>query len=162
MEKSLVSLASSATFLKNRILSMDNMSVERKLKAYYFTAIISLLFAVIGFSYNAWRMELSEDNSNIRTASFEVLKELAELERVIFAAHYDKDPIEGNPRKGWVKVGLITDLSTLISDEVEGKASSLKNTWSGSWESMAESKQTTENLLAAVDDVRMEIKENNT
>ena len=135
------------------------MIVEKKLKVYYFTAILSLLFAVIGFSYNAWRMELSEDNNNIRTASFEVLKELAELERIIFAAHYDKNLIEGNPRKGWVEVGLIYDLSVLINNDVEIKAAKLKNKWSGNWERIAEDKQITEELVMTIDEVRVEIKE---
>jgi len=43
--------------------------LQRKFKAYYFTAVFSMIFAVTGFSYNAWRMEVSEANNNIRTAS---------------------------------------------------------------------------------------------
>ena len=68
------------------------MKLVHKLKAYYLTAILSLVFAVIGFSYNAWRLEATEDNSNIRTASFEVLGELAELEHVIYAAYLPRHP----------------------------------------------------------------------
>ena len=48
--------------------AMSNMpsSLETKLRIYYITATFSLLFAVVGFSYNAWRMEVSEKNNNIR------------------------------------------------------------------------------------------------
>jgi len=134
------------------------MQIDSKLKLYYATSIISLLFAIVGFSYNAWRLEISEDNSNIRTASFEVLKQLAELERIVFAAHYDQDPQEGNPRKAWVKVGLIADLSSLISPEVELKANTLKTLWSESWRNVAKSQPITENVVAKIDDVRIEIK----
>ena len=134
------------------------MQIDSKLKLYYATSIISLLFAIVGFSYNAWRLEISEDNSNMRTASFEVLKQLAELERIVFAAHYDQDPQEGNPRKAWVKVGLIADLSSLISPEVELKANTLKTLWSESWRNVAKSQPITENVVAKIDDVRIEIK----
>ena len=134
------------------------MSSPQKLKSYYFTAIISLLFAMIGFSYNAWRMEVSESNNNIRTASFEVLKELAELETVIFAAHYDKDTVKGNPRYGWVKVGFISDLSVLIDKNVELKAEQLKSTWSDSWQRLVEEEAVVQALTEDIDKVRAEIK----
>lgn len=32
---------------------------------------------------------MTEENSNIRTASFQVLIELAEREQIVYAAHYD-------------------------------------------------------------------------
>ena len=71
--------------------------LEKKFKVYYLTAIFSLIFAVVGFSYNAWRLEVTEDNSNIRTTAFEVLTELAELQQLIYSAHYDHDMVAGNP-----------------------------------------------------------------
>ena len=135
------------------------MELENKLKIYYIIAILSLVFAVIGFSYNAWRLEVTEDNSNIRTASFKVLGQLAELEQIIFAAHYDKDMDAGNPRKGWVKVGLIVDLSVLISKPVEKKSLDLKETWSNNWQKAASEQDATIKLTEAIDQVRNEIKQ---
>ena len=79
-----------------------------------FTAVVSLVFAVTGFSYNAWRLEQSEENNIVRDASFQVLTELAEFEQVIYINHYDGDSIAGSPRLGWVKIGLVNDLSMLI------------------------------------------------
>ena len=120
--------------------------------------MLSLVFAVIGFSYNAWRLEVTEDNSNVRTASFEVLTNLAELELIIYAAHYDKDKFEGSPRKGWVKIGLIVDLSVLISRSVEGQSLKLRDVWSKSWERMTNDRKATNRLIEEVDLVRNEIK----
>ena len=134
------------------------MELEKKLKSYYLTAIFSVIFAVVGFSYNAWRLEVSEDNSNIRTASFEVLKELAELEQIIFTRHYDKDLQKGNPRVGWVKVGLILDLSMLISPEVNSKAENLTEIWANEWALIATDRPTVEKLSDSIDEVRSEIK----
>ena len=117
-----------------------------------------MVVAVIGFSYNAWRMELSEDNNNIRTASFEVLTELSELEQIIYAAHYDKDMQEGNPRKAWVKVGLIVDLSGLISQQVENEADHLKTLWTNSWQLVKDDEVATQKLVVQIDKVRISIK----
>jgi len=134
------------------------MELENKLKAYYVTAVLGVVFAVVGFTYNAWRMEVSEDNNNIRTASFEVLKELTELEQVIYAAHYDQDEKEGNPRKGWVKIGLIVDLSSLISQPVVEKAKHLKALWAETWDILPQDRGATNQLVKEIDVVREEIK----
>lgn len=134
------------------------MELENKLKAYYMTAIFSIVFAVVGFSYNAWRLELSEDNNNIRSASFKVLTVLAELEQIIYAAHYDKDVKEGSPRKGWVKVGLIVDLSSLISDSSEERAQKLKAVWQKNWDIMMDDIDATTILVNEIDYMRSEIK----
>lgn len=134
------------------------MEINRKLKLFYITSVFSLLFAVLGFSYNAWRMEITEDNNNIRTAAFEVLTQLSEMQQMIYAAHYDKDLEEGNPRKIWVKVGLIVDLSALISVQVEAQANELRNLWSESWQQVNDDEAVTQNLIAKIDNVRNEIK----
>ena len=132
--------------------------LQVKLNVYYLTAIFSLVFALLGFSYNAWRLEASEDNNNIRTASFEVLLELAELEQLVFAAHYDQDPGAGNPRTGWVKVGLINDLSGLISEPVEASAEQLRNVWSGNWTRMKDDQAAADTIIASIDTMRKAIK----
>ncbi len=134
------------------------MQLKDKLKLFYITSILSMLFAVLGFSYNAWRMELTEDNSNIRTASFEVLTQLSEMEQVIYAAHYDKNILDGSPRKAWVKVGLIVDLSALISPQVENDANELKVLWGKSWQLVKDDEMVTQKLVEKIDEVRSSIK----
>ena len=133
--------------------------LENKLKSYYITAVLGVVFAIVGFSYNAWRMEVTEDNSNIRTAAFSVLTELAELEQIIYAAHYDKDTVAGNPRKGWVKIGLIVDLSILVSEPVNIASERLKSIWSYQWQDIASDIEATDKTIAEIDKVRAEIKQ---
>lgn len=133
--------------------------IENKLRIYYFTAIFSVIFAVVGFSYNAWRLELTEENSNIRTASFQILNELAELEQIIYASHYDKDEIAGNPRVAWVKVGLIVDLSLLVDISVHVQAQELHLVWSNNWEQLASKESVAKNLVSEIDKVRQQVKQ---
>ena len=135
------------------------MNIDNKLKIYYVTAVLSLLFAIIGFSYNAWRLEVTEDNNNIRMASFEILRALADIEQIIYFAHYDKNKVEGNPRKGWVKIGLIVDLSPLINTSVETKALNLKETWSSNWDKIKNEQDAVTKIIDGVDLVRKEIKQ---
>ena len=135
-----------------------NNQVQKKLYIYQFTVIFSVLFALIGFSYNVWRMEVSEENSNIRTACFEILKELSSLEQLIYTAHYDGDLQEGSPRKGWVRVGLIADLSVLTDKSVVQKAEALKNVWAEHWDDMAANQDSVDQIVSAIDAVRNEIK----
>lgn len=134
------------------------MNLEKRLMFYYITAVLSLISALAGFGYNAWRLEVTEDNNTVRTASFEVLKQLAHLEQIIFTLHYDKNTVEGSPRKGWVAIGLINDLSMLVSADVEQKAQNLKATWSDRWASIETNEEAVNVLISEVDLVRVAIK----
>jgi hypothetical protein len=134
------------------------MPKSRRFNSYYFTAILGLVFAIIGFSYNAWRLESSEQNNNIRLAAFTVITELAELEQLIYAAHYDQDAINGSPRKGWVKIGLIVDLSFLIDDTVQLEAIALKQVWQDNWQVIDKDRQATDQVVTSIEQVRQSIK----
>ena len=136
---------------------MDNQT-DNRVNLYQRTVIFSLLFTLVGFSYNVWRMEVSENNNNMRTASFEMLKNLSSLEQLIYSAYYDDDIKEGNPRKGWVIVGLIDDLSVLTNENVKTKTTELKDVWTLHWETIATSQQTVDSVIASIDSVRDEIK----
>lgn len=133
--------------------------IKRKdFTTYSIVAIFTLIFAVVGLSYNAWRMEVTEDNSNIRTASFEVLSLLSEFEQNIYSLHYDQDQTKGSPRIGWVKVGLIVDLSTLISPNVESSAINLKSYWSENWQQIETNRDTVNQVVERIELVRVDIK----
>lgn len=134
------------------------MKQNRKLNAYYLVSITGLVLALVGFTYNAWRLEISEDNSNIRTAAFSILTELAELEQVVYALHYDHDPVAGNPRHGWVKVGLVVDLSMLVDAKVSARAEDLRQVWSGRWAALEQDREAVDAVIAAVDATRAELK----
>tara|TARA_B110000879_G_scaffold110972_1_gene148461 strand:- start:729 stop:1160 length:432 start_codon:yes stop_codon:yes gene_type:complete len=129
-----------------------------KLHLYQVTVIFSVLFALLGFTYKVWRMEVTEENSNIRTASFEVLLTLSSLEQLVYSAHYDGDEQEGNPRKGWVKVGLIEDLSMLTTDSVQAQAAALKTVWTDNWATMMDDRHSADQIVSAIDSTRTELK----
>ena len=133
---------------------MADASLEKRMKVYQATALFSVLFALMGFTYNVWRMEVTERNSNVRSASFELLLQLAELEQLVYAAHYDRDPERGSPRDGWVKVGLIADLGYSCGEEVHTAALALRETWSDHWERLPTARQSADATVAAIDTTR--------
>src|SRR5438874_10732213 len=90
-------------------------------------ALISLLVALGSLAYNTWRNERTEHNRNVRTAAFELLTRLAELERVVFLAQYDRDVAGGNPRTGWTYVLVIRDLSAVVPPPVPAQAAELRS-----------------------------------
>jgi len=135
-----------------------NMPTDKQIRNYQVAVIASLLFALLGFSYNVWRMEVTEENANTRTACFEMLLVLSELEQLVYSAHYDKNIIEGSPRKGWVKVGLTVDLSVLTTKKVKDSAHKLKEVWSTHWESIDNNEQSVESIIFSIENSRTEIK----
>ncbi len=99
-------------------------------------ALISLVVALSSLGYNTWRNERTEHNRNIRTAAFEILTKLAEFERVVFLAQYDRDPSGGNPRTGWTYVIVIRDLSQVVPGTVPSQAAALQKMWGENWEGL--------------------------
>lgn len=138
---------------------MDNQNITKRLKVYQITSIITILFTLVGFSYNVYRLEQSEINNNIRTSSFEMLKELANLEQIVYASHYEKDDKIGNPRTGWVKVGIITDLSLICFQEENKQTQILHTTWKNNWETMKNNRESANEIVRSIDSVRVKIRE---
>ncbi|WP_231731535.1 hypothetical protein [Colwellia sp. TT2012] len=103
-------------------------------------------------------MEVSENNNNIRTASFHILLNLFSLEQIVYAAYYDNDMKAGNPRKGRITVGLIGAFAVLTNDEVKNKAKTLYNVWSAHWQEMPTNQLSVDKIVEAIDSVRYEIK----
>ncbi|WP_133407649.1 hypothetical protein [Parashewanella tropica] len=133
------------------------MSYASKRRLHAFFIAFSILLSIIGFSYNVWRLEVTERNSTVRTASFELLKELSELEQLIYILHYDKNLTDGSPRRGWIKVGLIKDLSPLAGEEVEVMSLKLMDVWSENWTYIEQSQQATDTVIATIDETRSSI-----
>src|SRR5256884_9706867 len=96
-------------------------------------ALISLVVALGSLAYNTWRNERTEHNRNVRTAAFELLTRVAELERVVFLAQYDRDAAGGNPRTGWTYVLVIRDLSAVGPPPGPAQAAGRPRGWSGNW-----------------------------
>jgi hypothetical protein len=105
-------------------------------------AIISLIVALTALGYNTWRNERTEHNRNIRTAAFEVLTRLAELERVVFLAQYDHDTKGGSPRAGWTYVLEIRDLAGLEPQPLPARAAELQQIWGANWEGLGRDEET--------------------
>ncbi|GGJ03175.1 hypothetical protein GCM10007978_45870 [Shewanella hanedai] len=131
---------------------------DQPITVFQITAVFSMVFALVGFSYNVWRMEITEYNSNMRSASFELLLQLSELEAIVYAAHYDQNTIEGNPRKGWIKVNLIADLSMIAEPEVSTSANALKMQWQENWQALSGSETSAMNMVKAIDHTRDEVR----
>ena len=118
-------------------------------------ALISLLLALTSVTYGTWRDERTERNRNIRAATFQILTELADFERIVFLAHYDRDQANGNPRIGWTDVIVIHDLATVSPAPLESKASALREVWRDNWERLGSEDETpVDHIEAAVEDLR--------
>jgi hypothetical protein len=100
-------------------------------------ALISLVVALGSLGYNTWRNERTERNRNVRTATFELLTKIGELQRVVYLAQYDRDTSGGgNPRTGWTYVLVIRDLSTVVPAPVPARAAELQKVWGADWEGL--------------------------
>lgn len=117
-------------------------------------AIISLSVALSGLAYNTWRNEKSELNSNVRTAGFEILVKVGELQRVVFLSHYDADPELGNPRLGWSHVLTIQDLSQVMPPPVPAAAEKLLQVWQRQWHTLGSSPDGVHAIDEAIDAYR--------
>jgi len=128
------------------------------LQLYRWVLLLSIVLAALSFSYNVWRMEVSEHNATVRTAGVQILQELAELEQIIFIAHYDQDLQQGSPRRAWVHVGLIDDLSMLMSASTVESVNALRDLWQREWPQLTTSHESVVLLGDQIDEVRLQVK----
>ena len=105
-------------------------------------AIVSLVAAIAGLSYNSWQANQNEVNQNMRIAAFEVLKNLGELQTVVNYAHFSGDETRGNPIEGWKHVTMVRDLSHLLRPVAKKESQRLYNAWEKNWEQIESNKQT--------------------
>ena len=81
---------------------------------------------------------------------------MADFERIVFLAHYDRDHANGNPRIGWTDVIVIHDLSTVAPAPLESKASQLTEVWRNNWEGLDSDDETSvQHIEAAVEQLRL-------
>lgn len=105
-------------------------------------AIVSLITAVAGFSYNAWQNNQNDINQNMRVAAFEMLKNLGELQTVVNYAHYSEDKLRGNPIEGWKHVKMVHDLSYLLEKDAKRQSQLLYSVWKKNWDKIDDSQET--------------------
>lgn len=118
-------------------------------------ALISLAIAISSLGYNTWRNEASEYNRNQRLVSIEILRNLGELQQVVFYRHWDDDATDkGNPRTGWALVLTIKDLSQVLEDPLPSSATQLWKVWDRNFTGLGSDKAKYEEIIAALDAVR--------
>lgn len=111
-----------------KVNTIGQPAVWRQLRANV-VAIVSVLVALGGFTYSTWRNERTEANRNTRTAAFEVLKTLGELQLVVDYTYYRKDPARGDAAMGWRRVQCIKDLAQIVPSPGPEDAERLLQTW---------------------------------
>ena len=121
-------------------------------------AIISLVVAVSALSYNTWRNETTEENRNIRTASFEILIQLGKLQLITDYAHYDNNSAQGNPITGWGHVAMVEDLSFLMPVPFPEMAIDLKQTWSENWQKLGKDPNSVKRITDVIHSMRETVK----
>ena len=118
-------------------------------------ALISLVVAITSLSYNTWRNEASEDNRTQRLVSIEVLMKLADLQRLVWHHHYDKDIEEkGNLRTGWTLVLVIKDISQILEDPLPESTQALWMTWDEYSDKLENSSAAEDAIIDAINVVR--------
>lgn len=128
--------------------------VRRTIRGYLITTVLSIGLAIVSIGYNVWRMAESEQNANVRDAAFEVFLALAEFQEVIYAAHFDNLEVEGSPRRGWVKVKLVEDMSILVGEDVAREARVLRDSWQEQWPTIRDNREGVDLLVAQIETLR--------
>lgn len=105
-------------------------------------ALISLVTAISGVTYNTWRDHQNEVNDNMRNAAFVVLGDLGELQTIVNYAHFEHDSEHGNPIEGWKHVIMIRDLSRLLKQEAKNEGEKLYVGWQKNWEKLGDDNKT--------------------
>jgi len=118
-------------------------------------ALISLVVAITSLGYNTWRNEASEYNRNQRLISIEVLRNLGQLQQVVFHNVWEMDISDkGNPRTGWVHVLAIRDLSQILDGDARASATDLWQVWGQDWNNMKPENEAYERVTQALETVR--------
>jgi hypothetical protein len=98
-------------------------------------ALISLFIAVGSLGYNTWRNETTEEQRNVRHASFRVLENLGELQQVVDMRYYylpfeENTEREGDLRiRGFGSAAMIHDLMMLMPAPAPAAGEALNLQW---------------------------------
>jgi len=118
-------------------------------------ALISLVIAISSLGYNTWRNEASEYNRNQRLISIEVLRNLGQLQQVIFHNVWEMDAEDkGNPRTAWVYVLAIKDLSQLLDGPASESGTELWVVWDKEWDELEPGNESYNRVTDALDAIR--------
>ncbi len=118
-------------------------------------ALISLVVAITSLGYNTWRNEASEGNRNQRLISIELLRNLSQLQGVVYHHVWDKDyEDKGNLRTAWVYVLTVKDLSRTLGEPVPESATTLWQVWNENYNDLGPENGPYNAVIGALEDVR--------
>ena len=118
-------------------------------------ALISLVVAISSLAYNTWRNEASEYNRNQRLISLEILRNVGELQQVVYHRHWDMDERDkGNPLTGWALVLTIRDLATVLDGDVPESGEALWRTWDADSPGLGDDREAYDRIIDALGGVR--------
>ncbi len=135
---------------------MDKGTIKQQL-AQHSVAIISLVIAIVALLYTAWREEETEKNRNIRTAAFETLKHLGELQILVNSIHYQATPSLGDPILGWGHIALISDMGSLLPQPVPEQVQKLVAVWGTEWQEVGKEEAAVTQISTEIDYSRKEV-----
>lgn len=121
-------------------------------------ALVALLVAVLTLGYTAWRQEVSERQRTVRTAGFELLRELGALQMVMDQAHFAGDAERGDPIKGWSHVLLAEDFAMFMDPEVQAAVKALHQRWEEEWPKLGEDEDAATRLTATIEVTRLAVR----
>ena len=124
---------------------------------FHSVAIVSLFTAIFGFTYNGWQDHQNEISQNMRVASFEVLKNLGDLQTVVNYAYFSKDQSRGHPIDGWKHVAMVRDLSQLLKPKAAKEGEILYETWEENWEKLNLNKEAELRISAQITKTRQSV-----
>jgi hypothetical protein len=134
---------------KGWISRLSSLDKER------FITVLSLLLAFASMFYAAWRDQRTEHNDTIRSACFDVLRELGALQTQLHYSYYEK--MKTDPIGGWGRVLLIADLSMVIPSPVPDISQRLKEVWGKNWQTVGQDEPSLRAVLDSIQQTRNSI-----
>ena len=137
---------------------MNREGITQQLQR-HFVAILSLVIAIIALGYTTWREEATEQNRNTRTAAFEVLKNLGELQVIVNLAAYPQPNFPFNPLVGWGHVAIISDMGSLLPEPIPKLTEELVKMWGDNWQKLQANEAAQDTVTAEIDTNRKAVLE---
>ncbi|WP_251359797.1 hypothetical protein [Kangiella sp. TOML190] len=141
---------------------MNDKSSFKEQLSHHSLSIISLLVAIVALTYNTWRTDTTETNRNLRTASFELIRELGKLQNTTNQLHYAQSQNAALTQEqfiqGWGHVALIEDLSALLPQDIESQALDLKTQWQTHHQQLGQQQNAETQISLAISNTRQKVR----
>lgn len=115
------------------------------------SSLVIALIALVALFVSTRREDVAEENRNIRTAGFEILMNLGELQVIVNDSYYLPQNMMANPSLGWGHISLISDLSQLLPPPVPDTIGALVTVWKENWDKLSSDETAVTNVSTAID-----------